>query len=158
MADLSSPRSSRMFSSPRKEAPTQPSGLFTPPPPPRPWQPRIHFPPLWPCLFWTFHLSGITHRVASVSGVFPSASCLEGPPRCGRGCVRVLLLLVAESQSTVWTGRISLCASPAPRLYCGKVADKSEYTGSSTNNAPFLLQNHKHVILQHTNSPPRPTL
>ena len=35
---------------------------------PSPWQPLVCFLSLWLCLFWTFHINGITQGVAFVTG------------------------------------------------------------------------------------------
>ena len=54
--------SSQTFPSPSKG---QPISLAITPhvPSPSPWQPQIYFLSLWICLFWIFHINGITYKL-----------------------------------------------------------------------------------------------
>ena len=47
--------------------------------PPGPWQPPICFLCPWICLFWTFPIKGLTHRVSSCVCFSHRALCVQGP-------------------------------------------------------------------------------
>ena len=53
------------------------SGVPLPSPSPKSWQPLISFPVLWICLFWSFHIEGISQLWPFVIGFFYLA-CFQG--------------------------------------------------------------------------------
>ena len=68
-------------------------------PNPVPWQPLMHFLPIWICLFWTFHVHGIIQHVAfCVCLLLLSIMCSRF----------VHVVLCISSSSSLWSNNISL--------------------------------------------------
>lgn len=71
------------------------------------WQPLVHSLSLWICLFWTFHISGIT--LCDLFDWLPSPSTVSSRIILTAACINTSLPFIDESivcmynPSTVWT-------------------------------------------------------
>lgn len=65
-----------------------------------PQGPGSHWPVLWICLFWMFHMNGITQHVAFVPGFLHSVQCFQGSS---------ILQCVSVHPSCLWLNNILWC-------------------------------------------------